>query len=65
MREGEKKTFEKKQALNLFLENSFLSREKTPVFSEIGNNPMRALGRKKPCCFGTALSKPSARAHLK
>ena len=34
--------------------------------SEIGNTPMRALGRKKPTCFfGNARPKSNARAHLK
>ena len=39
---------------------------KFTVFSEIGNNPMRALGRKNICFFfGNALPKSNARAHLK
>ena len=34
-----------------FLEICFLSPEINWFFSEIGNNPMRALGRKKTCFF--------------
>ena len=39
---------------------------KLAVFSETGNNPMRALGRKKHMfVFGNALPTSNARAHLK
>ena len=34
------------------------------LFSEIGNNLLRALGRKKPVFFGKAQPKSNARAHL-
>ena len=44
----------------------FLSPEINWFFSEIGNNPMRALARKKThAFFGNALPKSNARAHLK
>ena len=43
----------------------FLSPEINCFFSEIGNNPMRALGRKNTCFFGNELPKYNARAHLK
>ena len=49
-----------------FLEIFFLSPEiKWGLFSEIGNNAMRALGSKKHMFFGNALPKSNARAHLK
>ena len=37
----------------------------TGFFSESGNNPMRALGKKNTCLFGNALPKSNTRAHLK
>ena len=44
----------------------FLSPEINCFFSEIGNNPMRALGREKHMFFfGYALPKFNARTHLK
>ena len=46
--------------------NVFYLPKLTLFFSEIGNNPMRALGRKKHMFFGgNALHKSNARAHLK
>ena len=42
----------------------FLSPEINFFSLEIGNNPMRALGRKKHMFFYNALSKSNARAHL-
>ena len=44
----------------------FFPLPKLTFFSEIGNNAMRALGRKKHIIFfGDALPKSNARAHLK
>ena len=43
----------------------FLSPEIDCFFPKIGNNPMRALGRKKHVFFGNARPKSNARAHLK
>ena len=53
--------------MNLFFFGIFfLSPEIDCFFSEIGNNQMRALGRKKTCSFlGNARSKSNACAHLK
>ena len=48
--------------INLFIFGMFfLSPEISLFFPEIGNNPMRALGRN----FGNALPKSNARAHIK
>ena len=53
--------------INLFFIGMFfLSLEINCFFSEIGKNPMRALGRKKHMFFfGKALPKFNERAHLK
>ena len=53
--------------MNLFFFGIFfLSTKIKCFFSKIGNNSMRALGRKKTCFFfGNARPKSNARAHLK
>ena len=53
--------------MNLFFfRNVFLSTKIDVFFSKIGNNSMRALGRKKAHgFFGKARPKSNARAHLK
>ena len=53
--------------MNLFFSKCFfLSPEIDYLFSKIGNNLMRALGRKKThVFFGNARPKSNARAHLK
>ena len=50
----------------VFFSKCFLSPEIDCFFPKIGNNLMRALGRKKHMVFfGNARSKSNARAHLK
>ena len=49
----------------LFFFGMFFLSPKIDFFSEIGNNLMRALGRKKHMFFGNARPKSNARAHLK
>ena len=74
--EGDEKNKQKNIAANsfffiswnkfVFYLNVFCYLPKLTVFSEIGNNLMRALGRKKHMFFfGNALPKSNARANLK